>query len=615
MAVNLSSLAGAGQQFFDNNGVPLSGGKLFSYAAGTTTPQTTYTSITGVTAHSNPIILNSAGRVPTGEIWLTAGSNYKFVLTTSVDVLIATWDNITGINGTGITSNAINVEYDPPFTGAVSTNVELKLSEIPSINDFGGVGDGVFNNSPALTAVDNSGLNVIIIPEGTYRLATASATPTNLLGFGGEFQQDVGTFFPKQLLDFGSYDYTYSLRTFRAADYTATPVENYTTIPEGSNFRYRLVNFAGYQEKDTAGNYSGSNPPGLIPPGQTRLARTGIFQNYQEGSHSGFGDCYNTFWSMATYQHPDSNLNTFWSGQNSGGMAGGQCNALTDKVNLYGVGDVVLDDNGNEDVSMLGHVTFLYYSGTESGTYEIPRFGQLIQSAGTNYVDALYIGRGRAYVGADYSGATITGAAIALAQNQKIAWGATPVSTATGKFSTQSVNTTFTDFDGTYLTDTVAGVEILRRSNTRVEIDSGVNSSDILRVYGLSATSFVNLGQFNNISIISATSSAFDSTSLTFRTANTGTEFDALTISGDRNVYPGTDNTQSLGISSVRWLDVYATSLRPGAGTVIWTSGIGSPESVVTAVVGSMYTRTDGGAGTTLYVKETGSGNTGWVAK
>jgi hypothetical protein len=46
-----------------------------------------------------------------------------------------------------------------------------------------------------------------------------------------------------------------------------------------------------------------------------------------------------------------------------------------------------------------------------------------------------------------------------------------------------------------------------------------------------------------------------------------------------------------------------------------WSSGTGSPEGVVTASVGSLYSRTDGGAGTTLYVKETGAGNTGWVAK
>jgi hypothetical protein len=49
--------------------------------------------------------------------------------------------------------------------------------------------------------------------------------------------------------------------------------------------------------------------------------------------------------------------------------------------------------------------------------------------------------------------------------------------------------------------------------------------------------------------------------------------------------------------------------------TVFWTSGSGSPESVVTAPIGSLYTRTDGGAGTTLYVKESGTGSTGWIAK
>lgn len=44
-------------------------------------------------------------------------------------------------------------------------------------------------------------------------------------------------------------------------------------------------------------------------------------------------------------------------------------------------------------------------------------------------------------------------------------------------------------------------------------------------------------------------------------------------------------------------------------------SGTGSPETVVTAGIGSLYLRTNGGAGTTLYIKESGAGNTGWIAK
>ncbi len=47
----------------------------------------------------------------------------------------------------------------------------------------------------------------------------------------------------------------------------------------------------------------------------------------------------------------------------------------------------------------------------------------------------------------------------------------------------------------------------------------------------------------------------------------------------------------------------------------IIVSGSGSPNGVVTAVVGSVYLRTDGGANTSIYVKESGTGNTGWVAK
>ena len=95
MAVFLSPIGGAGWQFFDNNGNVLTGGKLYTYVAGTTTPLASYTTSAGNTAHTNPIILDAAGRVPSGEIWLS-NARYKFALYTSVNVLIATYDNIAG---------------------------------------------------------------------------------------------------------------------------------------------------------------------------------------------------------------------------------------------------------------------------------------------------------------------------------------------------------------------------------------------------------------------------------------------------------------------------------------------------------------------------------------
>lgn len=97
MTVFLSPLAGAGSQFFDNSGNVLSGGLLYSYAAGTTTPQTTYTDINGGTANSNPIVLDAAGRLES-EVWLTGGAAYKFILQTSTGSLLGTYDDIYGVN-------------------------------------------------------------------------------------------------------------------------------------------------------------------------------------------------------------------------------------------------------------------------------------------------------------------------------------------------------------------------------------------------------------------------------------------------------------------------------------------------------------------------------------
>lgn len=60
---------------------------------------------------------------------------------------------------------------------------------------------------------------------------------------------------------------------------------------------------------------------------------------------------------------------------------------------------------------------------------------------------------------------------------------------------------------------------------------------------------------------------------------------------------------------------IFDTDLRiNGPGGPLIISGAGAPEGVVTAPVGSQFHRTDGGAGTTLYIKESGTGNTGWVA-
>lgn len=189
MSVTPSPIGGFAAQFFDNNGVILSGGKIYTYAAGTTTPQASYTSAAGVTPHANPIILDSAGRVPGGEIWLTDGLIYKFVIETALSVLIGTYDNITGVN-----SNFVNYTVQEEVITATAGQTVFNLSTInytPGTNSLSVYIDGVnqyvgdsYLETDSDTVTFTSGVHV----GGEVKFTTAIQTTTgaidsNYVGF------------------------------------------------------------------------------------------------------------------------------------------------------------------------------------------------------------------------------------------------------------------------------------------------------------------------------------------------------------------------------------------------------------------------------------------------
>lgn len=167
MAVNLSFIGGAGWQFFDSNGIPLAGGKIYTYAAGTTTPLATYTARDGITPNANPIILDSAGRTP-AQIWSTEGLLYKYVIAQPNDVVIRTFDNIGGsVVASDLAQDLANTTDNAKgdaligfkqsgasgfLAGAVARTVNSKLQESVSVEDFGAVGDGVTDDAAAIQA-------------------------------------------------------------------------------------------------------------------------------------------------------------------------------------------------------------------------------------------------------------------------------------------------------------------------------------------------------------------------------------------------------------------------------------------------------------------------------
>jgi hypothetical protein len=157
-------------QFLANDGTPLVGGKLYTYAAGTTTPLATYTAYAGTVANTNPVILDSRGEA---DVWLD-NALYKLALYDSDNALIWTVDNISSVN------NGI-------FTGPVSGTTGTFSGALTAAS---GTFSGALTAASGMTAASGTFSGAVSGTTGTFSGAVSGTTGT----FSGAVSGTTGTF-------------------------------------------------------------------------------------------------------------------------------------------------------------------------------------------------------------------------------------------------------------------------------------------------------------------------------------------------------------------------------------------------------------------------------------
>lgn len=175
------------QQYTNNDGTPLAGGKVYTYAAGTSTPKATYADSDGLVPNANPVILDARG-----EATIFWDGAYKVVLKDANDVPIWTTDGIFDyLVNLAKSTGASLVGWIQSGVGAILRTIQDKLREIQiSVTDFGadptGVNDSTAAINNAIAALISRGGGVLFFPRGIYKITSTITINTAYIALKGD---------------------------------------------------------------------------------------------------------------------------------------------------------------------------------------------------------------------------------------------------------------------------------------------------------------------------------------------------------------------------------------------------------------------------------------------
>lgn len=261
MAVVLAPVGDARPQFFTDQGAVLNGGLIYFYAAGTATPQNTFTDYTGNTANANPVVLDADGRSANG-IWFTQGLVYKIIAKDSAGVTLWTEDQVRGLNDVTATQDEwVATGLTPTYVSATSFTLagdqttefhegrRLKItaagatkydtitgSVFTTLTTVTVAGDALANPTTAVSYSLIRANNPSISSEMVYRKGTAvaSAATCDIWNTEGDYLHLTGSTGP--ITSFGTAPYAGAQKTL-IFDSTPTITHHATTLqlPGGLN--------------------------------------------------------------------------------------------------------------------------------------------------------------------------------------------------------------------------------------------------------------------------------------------------------------------------------------------------------------------------------------------
>lgn len=176
-------LLGPKARFLDANASPLSGGKVQTYIAGTTTPKATYTTSAGTVANANPVILDSQGYA---NIWLGTG-DYKIVLLDSNDVVQWTVDNYAGDTAQGFAGAVFPISTNTNITDSYNQGVlictnTISLNLMPAATSGAGFLLAIYNYGTGVVTIDPNasetinGASTLVLPAGGSVMVVCDGT-------------------------------------------------------------------------------------------------------------------------------------------------------------------------------------------------------------------------------------------------------------------------------------------------------------------------------------------------------------------------------------------------------------------------------------------------------